>query len=136
MGYKSSVSRGVVETLKKIVEAIKAKGINTIHIEKELVRTGILTGTQGKNATHIVKLGLLAHSPDEIGNYCITKKAMSFLNGEAIPKYVIVSKTNRSSGSRTVSQSEEMCTISNFTDGVFWEVPEFEIREGRIITLK
>lgn len=121
--------------LKRIYRFIERKGINAVHIEKEMVQTGMLTGNQKGNAVgHMVRLGLLAHIEGEPGNFCLTRKAVDFLNGQPIPKYAEVAKRTGEHGSRTVSHSEETCTIKDFNRaGDYWEVPGFEIREGRII---
>ena len=132
-GYQSSVSKGVVETLKRIYGVVEKKGLNIVHIEKEMVQEGLLTGNQAGNKTHMVRLGLLAHIEGEPGNYALTTKAVNFLNGEPIPRRVKVEKATAKGGSRTVSHSEEMCTIRDFKGGEYWIVPGFEIREGRII---
>lgn len=132
LSYRSSVSKGVVRALKTICKFVEGKGINAVHIEKELVQGGILTGNQGRNATHMVRLGLLAHL-EEPGNYCLTAKAMGFLNGNPIPKYAEVSKRTEGKGSHTVQSSGEDCTIRDFTKGEEWEVPGFEIRSGHVI---
>lgn len=134
LGYKSAISRGTVEVLKKISRVVDEKGINAVHIEKEMVQKGILTGNQGRNCTHMVRHGLLAHIEGKAGNYCITRKGMGFLRGEAIPKFITVSKANQNEGSRTVDHGEEMVTIRQFSkSGEYWEVPNFDIREGQVI---
>lgn len=134
MGYRSSVSRGTADVLKMIFKKVTEKDTNAVHIEKELVQTGRLTGNQGRNCTHMVRLGLIAHIKGEPGNYCLTNKGIDFLNGLPIPKYVTVEKRTAGHGSRTVTHSEETCTIKDFNrKGEYWEVPGFEIKEGRVI---
>lgn len=134
LGYKSSMSKGIVAVLKLVMQKVEEKGLNVVHIEKEMVQTSILTGNQGRNATHMVRLGLLAHIDGETGNYCLTRKAMEFLNGDPVPKWVEVSKRREGEGSRTVAHSDETCVVSDFAGkNEYWEVPGFEIKEGRII---
>lgn len=134
LGYRSAVSRGTVVTLEKVKDFVEKKGINAVHIEKELVQQGILTGNQGGNAKgHMVRLGLLAHV-GEPGNYCLTTRALEFLAGAPIPKEVVVRKRTEAEGSHTEEPSAETCTIGQFRKkGDYWEVPGFEIREGRVI---
>ncbi len=135
IAYRSAVSKGHVRVLRVIVKLIQQKGVNVVHVEKELVQAGLLTGNQGRNCTHMVRLGLLAHLQGETGNYVLTDKAMRFLNGEPIPKYVIVSKRTEGKGSHTVTHSKELVSISAFSKkGEEWEVPGFEIKAGRVIT--
>lgn len=134
MGYRSGVSRGTVKVLKMIFKKVAEKDTNAIHIEKELVQRGFLTGNEGRNCTHMVRLGPIAHVEGEPGNYCLTRKGVDFLNGNPIPKYVTVAKRTESHGSRTVTHSEETCVIQDFNKaGEYWEVPGFEIKEGRVI---
>ncbi len=135
LSYKGSVSRGTVQTLRAIAKFIEQKGINIVHLEKEMVQMGRLTGNQSGNAKgHMVRLGLLAHLKEEPGNYCLTEKAMGFLNGMPIPRHVSVSKRTEVKGSHTVTHSDEMCTVNQFNKaGDYWEVPGFEIRAGRVI---
>lgn len=134
-GYRSAVSRGVADTLKKIYAFVLEKGLNVVHIEKELVQAGRITGNAGGNAQgHMVRLGLLAHIENEPGNYAITTKGVEFLNGTPIPKWVRVAKATKDKGSHIVEHAEETCTIRDFDrKGEYWEIPGFEIKEGRII---
>jgi len=134
IGYDSSVSKGTVWVLKTIYQKVAEKNVNAVHIEKELVQTGRLTGNQGRNCIHMVRLGLIAHIDGEPGNYCLTRKGVAFLNGDAIPKRVSVSKKTIDHGSVTTTASDETCVIQDFNrKGEYWEVPGFEIQEGRII---
>lgn len=131
--YKSAVSRGTVAMLKAISAMVDRKGINVVHIQKELVKEGALTPNQAQNITHCVRLGLVAHVEDA-GNYCLTTKAMNFLNGEDIPKYAYVKKRTAEQGAHTEGSSEEMCNAKDFIKkGSYWEVPGFEIREGHVV---
>jgi len=134
IGYRSAVSRGTVVTLQKIRDFVEDKGINAVHIEKEMVQVGKLTGTQMGNAKgHMVRLGLLAHV-GEPGNYCLTSMAMAFLAGAPIRKEVTVKKRTEEKGSHTVESSAETCTIADFRKkGDYWEVPGFEIHSGSVI---
>lgn len=132
--YRSAMSRGIVITLQTIREYIEEKGVNAVHLEKELVQTGRLTGNQkGNAAAHMVRLGLLAHL-DEPGNFCLTERAMRFLAGMPIPREAFVAKRTEHKGSHTIETSEETCTIKDFRkDGDYWTVPGFEIRSGRVM---
>ena len=134
IGYRSAVSRGTVVTLQKIRDFVEDKGVNAVHIEKEMVQAGKLTGTQMGNAKgHMVRLGLLAHV-GEPGNYCLTDMAMKFLAGAPIRKEVTVKKRTEDKGSHTVEGSVETCVIGDFRKkGDYWEVPGFEIRSGSVI---
>lgn len=134
LAYRSSVSRGIVHTLKQIATLVESKGVNAVHIEKEMVQKGLLTGNQGRNYTHMVRHGLIAHVAGEPGNYALTRKAMGFLAGDPIPKTVVVSKRSEEGGSHTTGYGDEVCVISDFNGkGEYWTVPGFDIREGRVI---
>lgn len=105
-----------------------------INMKKELVEPGLITVTQFGNRSHMEKLGLIAHL--EVSNYCLTRKAMAFLQGEPIPREVVVKKSakGKTGASKTVQHSTETCTIHDFMDkGEYWIVPGFEIQEGRVI---
>jgi len=134
IGYRSTVSKGIVKILEKVAEAIEEKGINVIHVRKELVDTGKMSLTQHNNLTHLTRLGLLANVDGEVGNYLITAKGMHFLNGGRIPREVTVQKATKDKGSHVIDRSDETCSIHDFMGkGEYWIVPGFEIREGRII---
>lgn len=136
INYRSAVGRGIVEALKSMSKFIEKKGINAVHLHKELVIEKVWTEMQERNMTvHGVRLGLVFHIEDEVGNYGLTTKAMQFLAGENIPKYAYVKKRTEEQGSHTFGVSKQTCNVKDFTKkDAYWEVPGFEIQEGRVIT--
>lgn len=134
-GYRSAVSKGTVAVLKKIYHFVEKKGLNTVHLVKEMGAAGILSANEVGNAnSHMVRQGLLAHIESEPGNFALTAKAVGFLNGAAISKWVRVAKRTKGNPAKTIETSQEICVISDFDrGGEYWEVPGFEIKEGRII---
>lgn len=129
------MSRGLRDTLRAVARFVEKKGINVAHMQKELVAEGYITPNQAANLwTHGIRLGIVAHVEGEPANYLITKRGFDFLNGEAIPKYAYSSKRTKEQGTRTTSTSEEMCVATDFNKkGEYWEVPNFEIQQGRVI---
>lgn len=138
IAYKSAVNRGLCEALKKILAYIEKKGVNAVHLRKELSSQGVITDSQHRNIeAHGVRLGLVAHIENEPGNYCLTTKGMDFLNGEPIPRYAMVQKRTEDAGSHTILVSAETCTMRDFLrKGDYWEVPGVYIQEGRVIKAK
>lgn len=136
IGTFYSMSRGLRDSLRAMSRFIEKKGINVAHMHKELVAERYLTTSQATNLwTHGVRLGVVAHVEDETGNYLITNRGFAFLNGEPIPKYAMATKRTRVKGTRTIETSVEKCVASDFNKkNEYWEVPGFEIREGRVIT--
>ena len=132
--YEVTLSIGLADTLRVIVEEIKAKGINIVNTRKELYDLGKITLTQYNNMTHLARLGMLANVNDEVGNYCLTAKAIKFLRGEPVPKGALVKKSSSLQHSNTAFTTEETTTLKDiYKAGGYWEVPGFDIREGRVI---
>jgi len=130
-----TISRGLRDALKKVARFIEVKGINIVHLQKEMVDTGWLTSNQSTNLrTHGIYTGIIAHA-EEVGNYLITQKGFRFLNGEEVTKSAWVLKRTKEKGSHVIFTPDEMCNVRQFDKkGEYWEVPNFEIREGRVIS--
>ena len=129
--YVYALNKGTVHILKAFSRHVDLKGINMVHIEKELVNNGI-TGNQYANVKILTAHGLLAKAKDEAGNYVITRKGLDFLQGKTVAKYAIVSKALK----RQIgywNPEEEVCSIKNFNTGEYWEGVNYEIKEGRVI---
>lgn len=129
--YVLSVDHGTVDILKAISRFVEKKGINIVHVEKEMVSGGFLTTNQYTNLKRLTAHGLIAKA-DERANYHITTKGHRFLQGEPIPKHAIMSKvTKKQIG---YFQEEETVTVGEFNGGgEYWEGANYEIREGRVI---
>jgi len=133
IGYGSRISRGTAHVMQAIYRRVKEKNLNAVHIEKELMATGIITKTQAGNRTHLVRLGLIIDLPDT-GNYAITRRGQDFLNGKPVPREAFTKKTTKDKHSHALFTSDEMVTIHEvLKKGEYWEVPGFTISEGRVI---
>ena len=82
--YKHNLSIGLVETLKKVGLAIKTKGVNDIHLQKETD----LTNNQYNNFQKLRYFGLVHHVKKDgkimSGRWLITGKGFAFLRGDLI----------------------------------------------------
>lgn len=76
--------------LVEIYNFIQRKGLNAVHLRKEM-EGSILTSNQVGNASHLIFHGLLKDL-SEAGNVAITQKGYDFLRGQDIPKMVIIYK--------------------------------------------
>ena len=143
--YLLAVDRGTVDIMKAISVAIKRKGINVIHPRKEIeisgrevsyqemVTEGLLTSNQIGNLSRPGFHGLIAKVKGHPGNYSLTGKGMAFLHGASISKFAIISKSSK----RQIGYWEPIkfqCTLKDFRpDQEYWEIPDWEIKEGRVI---
>lgn len=132
--YRSGLNKGLVHVLIQIAKAIKAKGINCIHLDKEALAQGYLTSNQKGNASHLRIHGLLAEVQDEPGNWCLTTKGINFLQGALIPRYAVRSKTEH----RTIGYwyaDKYRCSIKDFEKESEWYAFEdFFVQAGRVVT--
>jgi hypothetical protein len=132
--YLLGIDRGSVEIVKQVARAIGQKGINCVHVNKELVGK-YLTPIQMTNMSRPRSHGLIAHVRGEgmKGNYLLTRKGAAFLRGERIPKYAIMSKTeNRQIG--YFEPETETIAITDFNGSEdYWEGINYEIVEGNVL---
>ena len=130
--YIYGLDRGTVDIVKKIARFIEKKGINIVHPRKE----NVLTTTQWNNLSRAKAHGLVAMVEGERGNFLLTRKGSSFLNGESVPKYAIMSKVE----SRQIGYLEPdtfRVGVKDFdTFGNYWEGINYEVVEGRVIHKK
>lgn len=132
--YLLGIDRGSVEILKGVARAIGEKGINCVHVNKELVGR-YLTPIQMTNMSRPRSHGLIAHVRGEgmKGNYLLTRKGAAFLRGERIPKFAIMSK---SEGHQIGYFEPESLTvaITDFTGKEdYWEGINYTIEEGNVM---
>ena len=140
--YLLPIDKGSADTLKAISVAIRNKGLNVIHPRKEMeigpktenhdlmVKDGYLTSGMVGNLSRPRFHGLIAKTGNQSGNYCLTTKGAEFLKGKPILKYAIISKKT---GHQIGYWSDEMVTIKDFNDTVYWEGIDFSIVDGHII---
>lgn len=132
MTYILAVDKGTVMIVKAIAQFIGRKGINIVHPRKEM-EGRYLTSNQVGNLTRARSQGLIAAMKGNPGNYCLTSKGATFLRGEAIPKFAIISKSEK----RQIGYFEpekHMVIVKDFTSSSeMWEGIDYEIQEGRVI---
>ena len=133
--YLLPIDRGTVRVLKGIARAIYDKGINVVHIHKEVMAEGYITANERSNVARPRSHGLIAKVKGEgmKGNYCLTPKGSNFLNGRiSVPKYRKISKDK--SGNEYFEPEACRVHIRDFDQpGETWESTGYEIEEGRII---
>ncbi len=135
--YVLAIDKGSTDIVKGVARAIEKKGINCVHVNKELVGK-YLTPLQMTNMTRPRSHGLIAHVEGEgmKGNYLLTKKGMDFLKGKRVPKYAIISKTEH----RQIGYHEPETLTTTIHEcqgkGEYWEGIGYEIEEGRVVHLK
>ena len=133
--YILPVSKGVVNIVKGLARCIKQKQINVAHIAKELLAEGYITANERNNISRPRSHGLVAHIPNETGNYCLTKKGAAFLRGEiTIPKYAICSKTTGHQIGYFEPEKHFVHVAEYNEPGQMWEGIGFEVTEGRVIS--
>lgn len=130
--YLLPLDKGSANIMKKIARAIQKKGINCVHLAKE----GVLNHSELCNIIRPRFHGLVAHVEGENmqGNFCLTRKGGSFLRGESVAKYAIVSKAESQTTGYFKSE-EHQVTINEFnSEDDYWEGINFDIVEGNVIT--
>lgn len=143
--YLLALDRGTTEIVIAVAAAVRRKGINAIHLTKEMEvphdawslerarAEGVLTSTQIGNASRAHRHGLIAAIKGERGNWCLTSKGASYLRGQKVAKYAIVSKVT---GHQAGYFEPEKLTITIWEalgQGERWDGIDYDIREGRII---
>lgn len=136
LSYELEIDKGTTEIVKGVARAIKEKGINCVHIAKEVLAKGYITVGQRLNVSRPKAHGLIAKVKGQAGNYCLTDKGLSFLKGEPIPRLTIIKKATRNQASHVIAHSEDMVTISQIDNGwgTYWSANGYDIKEGRVIT--
>lgn len=132
--YVLPIDNGAVTILKAVARAIGDKGINCVHVNKELVGK-YLTPLDMTNMTRPRAHGLIAKVKGDgmKGNYLLTTKGAQFLRGERVPKYALMSKVE----GHQIGYLEpdiHTVTINDFlAPGQKWEGIGYEIVEGRVV---
>lgn len=130
--YLLAIDKGTVAIVKQIARFIGEKGINAVHPRKEMEGRW-LTSNQVGNLTRARAQGLIARIKGKPGNYVLTKKGASFLRGDPIPKFAILSKVTK----HQIGYFEEekyQVTVHDFnTTAEYWEGVGYDIVDGRVI---
>jgi hypothetical protein len=88
--YWSRLSPGLVGILVKFRHAIKAKGENSIHLQRDMTGRNELSKTQYANCQKLRFHGLIAHDKKAgAGYWLLTRRGRAFLDGELpVPRRV------------------------------------------------
>lgn len=122
LNYLLSLNKGSAKIVAFMLEAVRRKGKNDIHVSSELKPFGSVHNfvcNMSRPRYH----GLVAFTGDQRGHYCLTRKGGSFLRGEAVPKHAIINMvTGHQDGywrpeEETVTIGELMQKQFNWDDG-------------------
>lgn len=137
LSYELEIDKGTVEILTKMARFIRAKGINAVHLSKEMLKQGIITHHQVGNISRPRFHGLVARIKGEVGNFGMTQKGMDFLRGEPIARTIIIKKAaGPGSPAHVIGHSDEQVTIHQIDRewGDYWSGNGYIIEAGRVIT--
>ncbi len=143
--YVTSVDKGMADIVRAFAFAIKKKGVNVIHPAKEMmpsqtlqtreeaIRDGRLTPSQANNLSRARSHGLLFRVQGHYGNWGLTRKGITFLRGEEIPKFVIIDKTTGAvlGNWKPDEYRVKMSDFSAISPDEYWSET---IEQGRIVT--
>ncbi len=141
------IDLGSADIVKAISVAIQNKGINIVHVRKELevktsdwsyarmLTTGAVTSSMTQNIIRPKKHGLIAPVRGKPGNWCLTTKGSNFLHGAEIPKYAIQDKITKHLKGYWMPEVHTITIHKLGRKGeAYWEAPTFRIVEGEVIT--
>lgn len=128
--YLLGLDHGTADIVVAIAKKIGQKGINIVHPRKEMEGL-VLSSNQVGNLSRARFHGLIAHVKNKKGNYLLTRKGASFLRGETIPRFAIVSKAE---GHQVGYFKEDILTttIRELLQGEYWEGINYDIVEGEV----
>ena len=132
MTYELNVDKGSVETLETISRFIKQKGINCIHVSKEIGNR--LSNYQIGNLSILRFHGLIEKVKGHPGNYCLTTKGLDFGNGKvSIIKTAIIQKGKKSEPPHLLGYVGDVVNIkdSSSSQEPYWNM---KVKEGQILT--
>lgn len=110
--YELELDRGTVAILTSIARFVKSKGINAVHLSKEMLKQGLLTHHQVGNISRPRFHGLVAKIKGETGNFGLTQKGLDFLRGEPISRTVIIKKAaGKGSPTHVIGHGDEQVMI-------------------------
>ncbi len=132
--YILAIDRGTANIVKQIALFIEKKGINIVHPRKEMEGDKLSSNEVG-NLSRARYHGLIAKASDNPGNYVMTNKGIKFLQGELIPRFAIVSKTEKCQVGYYLPD-ENKITFKEAMKGEQWDGINYEIVEGRVVLNK
>lgn len=142
--YFIGLDRGTVIILKALSKRIELKGVNAVHLNKEMevpkkmwryewaVTDGVLTSRQIGNITRARVHGLVAKVKESSGSWCITDKGFDFLRGMPIDKYKEIDKATKRS--ETYMPGKFLVTAQSLMKKEdFWESINYHIKNGHVV---
>lgn len=127
--WKHSLTPGLINCLIKFIGAIKSKGVNSIHLQKEVE----LTKNEYNNFQKLHYFGLVAKDRNKPGYWVITRLGGEFLRNEKpLQKFAL------SFHDKLVERQGPALTISehlrdNAHDPLYWQqMFDYEILNGRL----
>ena len=133
MTYILAIDRGTINIIKKIAQFIGKKGINVVHPRKEMEGTWLTSNDVG-NLSRARSHGLIARIKGKAGNYCLTRKGATFLRGEEIPRYAIISKIEHCQIGYFEPEKDRVDVNSfRLIDEPYWQGIGYDVDEGRVI---
>jgi len=143
--YLLPMDRGTAEIVVAIGAAVRRKGINAIHLTKEMevphdewtferAKTeGVLTSTQIGNASRAHRHGLIAAIKGKRGNWCLTTKGGHFLSHKRVARYAIVSKVTGHQDGYFEPEALTITIDEALGQNRRWEGIDYEIDEGMVL---
>lgn len=133
--YLLGIDRGTAHIVQQLARAIDKKGINVIHVHKELLAQGYLTANQRSNIARPRAHGLIAKVTGDTmrGNYALTRKGADFLRGVRVSKYAIMSKSDGMQIGYFEAEKYTVTLKELMRGGEYWEGINYHIEEGRVV---
>ena len=132
--YLLIIARGSRDSLRGIAKCIKDKGINCVHIQKEVEAQKYITSNQRSNINCLQAHGLVARVKGEAGNYALTNKGIQWLRNEIrIPKYAIRDKITNQTIGYFEPEKNTVGVLDFKRNDDNWEVQDYVITEGRVV---
>lgn len=140
--YVIPIDRGTAEIVIAIAQAIRRKGLNVIHPRREMegnnserdaYYSGFLTSNQVGNLSRPHRHGLIAKVRGNPGRWCLTSKGASFLRGQRVAKFAIVSKVTGHQIGYFKPEIYQTSIHELLKSGARWEGIDFDIQDGRIV---
>lgn len=125
--YWHNLSAGLVQTLAKFAQAIKVKGVNDIHVGKDLV----LDNAAYNNFNKLKYWGLVVKTGVG-GHWKLTEKGTLFLQNK-----IAINKRVKTFRNKVEEKDENRVTVQDCLNGyhdTYWQQEfGFDIRLGRVV---
>lgn len=126
-----TLTPGLVNALFKFVKAVKAKGINEVHLQTEVELTKNEYNNFQKLRFHALVAKVKENKAHKAGYWLVTARAGQFLRRE-----IKVHRKVKTFRNRVIGYSDEMISIDYFREKLGWLETDFDfdIHEGNVIT--